>query len=196
MDVSITGYAVGAAVATDLVNTSPAVRTATGEALPDPDALAEFLAGHGVRLDALADGRAPGEDELRQVHLLRREVRGVLETETEEQAVAGASLLAGFAGQAPVLRREAGGGWQWHVPTAPGAPLVAELAALIGIGLLGAVRALGHDRFRACAAPGCRGVFVDTSRAGRRTYCMPDLCGNRVNVAGHRARRRAGSVTR
>lgn len=189
MDISITGYAVGAAVATDLVNTSPTVRGAAGEALPDASALAGFLSGHGVRPDA-----RPSEDDLREVHFLRREVRGVIETETEEQAVAGAAVLAGRAGQAPVLRREEGGGWQWYVPTAPGAPLAAELAALIGIGLFGVVRALGHGRFRACAAPGCRGVFVDTSRAGRRAYCMPELCGNRVNVAGHRARLRTANA--
>jgi predicted RNA-binding Zn ribbon-like protein len=34
-------------------------------------------------------------------------------------------------------------------------------------------------------------MFVDTSRAGRRRYCVPEVCGNRVNVANHRARRRA-----
>ncbi|TMR20955.1 hypothetical protein ETD86_17025 [Nonomuraea turkmeniaca] len=188
MDISISDYAVGAGVATGLVNTAPAVR---GEALPDVDALVAFLSEHGVRGERLPDG-----DDLHQVRLLRGEVRAVLETETEEQAVAGATVLAGWAGQAPVLRRAGDGGWQWYVPTAPGVPLVAELAALIGVGLLGAVRALGHGRFRGCAAPGCRGVFVDTSRAGRRTYCMPGLCGNRVNVATHRARRRTTSEAR
>jgi predicted RNA-binding Zn ribbon-like protein len=34
-------------------------------------------------------------------------------------------------------------------------------------------------------------MFVDTSRAGRRRYCVPEVCGNRINVAAHRARRRA-----
>ncbi|MGP3962041.1 CGNR zinc finger domain-containing protein [Nonomuraea sp. 3N208] len=196
MHISISDYVVGTAVATDLVNTSPTVRAAAGEALPDPDTLAAFLTEHDVRPDALAGGRLPDGDDLHQVHLLRREVRAVLETETEEQAVAAAKVLAGWAGMAPALRREDDGGWQWYVPTAPGASLAAELAALIGVGLLGAVRALGHGRFRPCAAPGCRGVFVDTSRAGRRTYCMPGLCGNRVNVATHRARRRTTSVAR
>ncbi|WP_188189392.1 CGNR zinc finger domain-containing protein [Nonomuraea sp. SYSU D8015] len=191
MDISITDYALGATVATDLVNSSPTVRAAAGEALPGPDELAAFLSGHGVHVD----GR-PDEDDVRRVHLLRREVRALLETETEADAVEGATVLTGWAGQAPVLRREPGGGWQWYVPTAPGAPLVAELATLIGIGLLGVIRALGHGRFRPCSAPGCRGVFVDTSRAGRRAYCMPDVCGNRVNVAVHRARRRTASVPR
>ncbi|MDP4509707.1 CGNR zinc finger domain-containing protein [Nonomuraea turcica] len=190
MNISINDYAVGAAVATGLVNTSPDVR---GEALPDVDALTAFLGEHGVRADALAGGRLPDGDDLRQVHLLRREVRLVLEAETEERIVAGAIVLAGWAGRAPELRREGDGGWQWYVPTVADASLAAELAALIGIGVLGTVRALGAGRLRRCAAPGCRGVFVDTSRGGRRAYCAPDLCGNRVNVAGHRARRRTTS---
>ncbi|MEW2357158.1 CGNR zinc finger domain-containing protein [Spirillospora sp. NPDC029432] len=195
MYIPLSDYRTGAAVATALVNTSPTVRAIGGEALPAPEALADFLTEHGVRASALADGRAPTDDDLFQVHLLRREVRGVIETETEEQAVAGGTVLAGRAGLAPVLERDSGGDWQWYVPTAPDAPLDRELAALIGVGLLGAVLALGHERFRPCAAPDCRGVFVDTSRAGRRRYCMPDQCGNRINVANHRARR-AGSVTR
>ncbi|MGC0420882.1 CGNR zinc finger domain-containing protein [Embleya sp. AB8] len=193
----MTDYALGAALATALVNTSPTVRTTTGEALPDPDALADFLAGHDLHLDALAGGKSPTEDDLFRVGLLRREVRAVVETETAEQAVAGGGVLVGRAGLGPVLRRVAGDDdWQWYVPTASGAPLADELAAVVGVGLLGTVRALGHERFRACATPDCRGVFVDTSRAGRRRYCLPDLCGNRLNVANHRARRQTASVTR
>ncbi|WP_067449834.1 CGNR zinc finger domain-containing protein [Actinomadura macra] len=195
MDISVSDYGVGAAVGNDLVATSPTVRGAAGEALPDPDALALLLAEHAVRPAATADGRAPSAGDVRDVQLLRREVRGILETETGEQAVAGGIVLLKRAGQSPVLRRD-GDGWEWYVPTAPDAPLAAELAALVAVGLLGTVRALGHDRFRPCAAPDCRGVFADTSRAGRRRYCMPDLCGNRLNVANHRARLRAGGVPR
>ena len=36
MRISITDYAVGAAVAGDLANTSPTVQTTAGEALPTP----------------------------------------------------------------------------------------------------------------------------------------------------------------
>ncbi|MEV0621767.1 CGNR zinc finger domain-containing protein [Nonomuraea sp. NPDC050404] len=190
MRISITDYAVGAALAGDLANTSPTVQTTAGDTLPTPEALLSFLQEHELRLDALADGRTPTDGDVREVHLLRREARGVVETETEEQAVAGAIVLSRRAGLSPVLDRDAGGRWQWYVPTAPGASPAGELAAIIGVGLLGAVRALGHGRFRACVAPGCRGVFVDTSRGGRRVYCMPDLCGNRLNVANHRARNR------
>ncbi|HLU95849.1 MAG TPA: CGNR zinc finger domain-containing protein, partial [Thermobifida alba] len=38
-----------------------------------------------------------------------------------------------------------------------------------------------------CARDGCRTVFVDTSRNGRRRFCSV-TCANRVNVAAHRAR--------
>ncbi|MFE2870130.1 CGNR zinc finger domain-containing protein [Embleya sp. NPDC059259] len=193
MRIPLTDYAPGAAVATDLVNTSPTVRL-TGDALPDPGALANFLAEHGLSLAATADGRPPTEQDLHRVRLLRREVRVVVETGTEAHAVAGATVLADRAGRAPTLRRGPDGRVQWYVPTAPEATLADELAALIGIALLGVVQALGHERFRACATPHCRGVFVDTSRAGRRRYCTPDLCGNRVNVANHRARNRIGGV--
>ncbi|TMR02676.1 hypothetical protein ETD83_12070 [Actinomadura soli] len=176
----IGAYAAGIELANELVSTSPTVRGA--EALPDLGALSGLLAGHGLR--------APVHEDVFQVQLLRREVRGIMETETAEQAVAGAGVLLGRAGLAPVLRREPGRPWQWFVPTVKGAPLADELAAFVGAGLLGAVRALGHERFRPCAAPGCRGVFADVSRSGRRRYCMPELCGNRLNVANHRARRR------
>ncbi|MEU7524231.1 CGNR zinc finger domain-containing protein [Saccharothrix sp. NPDC042600] len=194
MDIPLTDYTAGAAVATDLVNTSPTVRPA-GDGLPDPESLAAFLVDRAVRPDALAD-REPTADDVFQVQLLRREVRMILETETEDQAVAGAHVLTRRAALGPVLRPDPDGGWRWHVPTAPGASLADELAALFGVALLGVVRALGHDRFRACEAPGCRGVFADTSRAGRRRYCTPERCGNRVNVANHRARQTPESAPR
>ncbi|MFI0480295.1 CGNR zinc finger domain-containing protein [Actinomadura sp. 9N215] len=188
MHIPIAGYAASIELANDLVSTSPTVRGE--EALPDLAALSGLLAGH----DPVAGHglRAPVQEDVFQVQLLRREVRGIMETETAEQAVAGAGVLLGRAGLAPVLRREPGeaGGWRWFVPTVKDAPLADELAAFVGVGLLGVVRALGHERFRPCAAPGCRGVFADVSRAGRRRYCMPELCGNRHNVANHRARRR------
>lgn len=190
MEIPIDDYARGVAVVNDLVATSPTVQ-AGGDALPDAVALAEFLDGHRLRRDD-----PPTEEDVRQVHFLRREVRGIIETETAEQAVAGAGVLIRRAGLPPTLAPRGEGRWEWLVPTAPGAGLADELAALAAVAVLGVVRTLGHERFRPCAAPGCRGVFADISRAGRRRYCMPDVCGNRVNVANHRARRREGSPTR
>ncbi|UCM88306.1 CGNR zinc finger domain-containing protein [Streptomyces marincola] len=196
MEIPLDDYERGAAVATALVCTSPTVREPEGDALPDAEALTAFLERHRLRLDAVPQTRPPSAADLFDVHLLRREVRGVMETATAEEAVAGAGVLAARAARAPVLRRDGKGRWQWYVTTSAGAPLAAELAAFLAIGLFGVVRRLGHRRFRACAAPGCRGVFADTSRAGERRYCMPERCGNRLKVANHRRRQRLGDGVR
>lgn len=188
MKVRFSDYVTGAGAATALVNTSHLVRQSTGEALADPPALVRFLDEHGIHPDALHDGREPGENDLGQAHALRRDIRAVLESSTEEHAADTANALIARAAAGPFLHRDSEGRWQWYVTTAPHASLADELAVLMGTGLLGALRALGHDRFRHCASPACAGVFADTSKAGRRRYCMPDVCGNRLNVARHRAR--------
>ncbi|WP_141580033.1 CGNR zinc finger domain-containing protein [Actinomadura sp. WMMA1423] len=191
MLIPIADYTAGVEVANGLVATSPEARGA--EALAEPGDLAAVLSGYDLAAyDVVAhDPAALTAGDVEKVRFLRREVRAVLESESEDEAVERAALMAGHVGLAPVLRRDRSGRWQWYVPTARNAPLVAELATVAGVALLGLVRALGHGRFRACAAPGCGGVFADASRAGRRRYCMPELCGNRLNVANHRARRRA-----
>jgi predicted RNA-binding Zn ribbon-like protein len=194
MQVSLSDYAWGAGVATDLVNTSATVMVGTGEALPDRDALQRFLAAHALDAEALAGPGGPTADDLDQVHALRAAVRDVLEAETEDDAVAGATALVRRAGRGPALHRDVDGTWQWCAVSEGGATLADELALLVGTGLLGVLRTLDHDRFRSCASPTCSGVFVDTSRAGRRRYCMPDRCGNRVNVANFRSRQRAGGA--
>lgn len=69
-------------------------------------------------------------------------------------------------------------------------PVPARVRAQTAAGLAVLLADAGAHRLGACAAPGCRTVFVDTSRAGRRIYCTP-TCATRVNVAAHRARRAA-----
>ncbi|MFD7317793.1 CGNR zinc finger domain-containing protein [Streptomyces sp. NPDC059883] len=189
MKIPFSDYKLGAGVATDLVNTSPVVRTALGEILTGPAALARFLAEHDVRRDALADGRRPDDADLEAVRVLRGEIRAILEAGAEEQVVEAASALVARGGIGPSLYRDAEGHWQWYVAISPGTSVADELAVLMGTGLLGALRTLSHDRFRRCASPVCEGMFVDTSKAGRRRYCMPEVCGNRLNVASHRARK-------
>jgi predicted RNA-binding Zn ribbon-like protein len=47
------------------------------------------------------------------------------------------------------------------------------------------------ERLRVCANDGCRYLFVDRSRTGRRRWCDMRTCGNQAKVARHRARARA-----
>ncbi|MGA4844461.1 CGNR zinc finger domain-containing protein [Streptomyces sp. G45] len=193
MKFDFSDYAWGAAVATGLVNTSAEVRS-IGEVLTDPDALARFLDEHGLRPSALGDGGSPGPEDLAQVHALRQEVRDILETESEAAVVASATALIGRGGMGLTLTRDDRDQWQWSVTTSPGATLAEQLAVLVGTGLLGTLRTLSLGRFRHCTAPDCNGMFVDTSKAGRRRYCMPEVCGNRRNVANYRARRQTAAA--
>ncbi|GAA0450627.1 CGNR zinc finger domain-containing protein [Streptomyces olivaceiscleroticus] len=196
MKVPFSDYTLGAGVATALVNTSALVRRSTGEMLVDPPALSRFLDEHRIAADAVDPDRGPTQRDLTAVLALRQEVRSLLETDGEDRVAEGANALLARAGTGPRLERDAEGRWQWYVTTASRASLAEELAAMIGTGLLGVLRTLAHDRIRHCASPACDGMFVDTSKAGRRRYCMPELCGNRINVAKHRARRHSTSETR
>lgn len=196
MKFNFSNYALGAGVATDLVNTAPVVQRSAGEVLVDAGALAEFLTEHSLRPALAEGGDVPTTEDLDQVYDLRQEVRAIFEADTEDAVGRPANALVARAGARPFLDRDAEGQWQWYVATAPEASLADELAAVMGTGLLGVLRTLSHDRFRHCTAPDCNGMFVDTSKAGRRRYCMPGVCGNRRNVANYRARRLAEAQAR
>lgn len=191
MRVDLDDYASGATLATELVNTSPGVWH--GEEQLDLPALTRFLAAHGVTPE-----REPTVDDLEAVRALRGPLRAAIEAGEVpgggDDVAARAGALVARAGGPPTLTRDDGGGrWRWTVAPRPGATLADRLALRAGVGLLGVLRVLDADRFRDCASETCSGVFVDISRAGRRRYCMPGLCGNRAHVAAHRARRRAAS---
>ncbi len=185
MQLTFTDYTFGAAVATALVLTAPEVLVATGDALTDGESLHAFLTEHGI---VPGDRQATGTD-LDEIRALRTRVRDVVAAPNEEAIVDGANQLLRVAHTAPFLGRH-DGTWTWHLETAPESTLADDLAVVIGTGLLGTVASLGPNRFRSCESPSCNGIFVDTSRAGRRRFCMPQVCGNRVNVANFRARRR------
>ncbi len=74
-----------------------------------------------------------------------------------------------------------------------GDPLDDALAALAEP--LVAVIATGStDRIRICGNDGCRWVFEDASRTGRRRWCSMASCGNRAKAARHRARKRSAAL--
>lgn len=75
-----------------------------------------------------------------------------------------------------------------------GDPLEDALAA-VAEPLVGVISTGDQDRLRICANDGCRWVFEDTSRTGRRRWCSMASCGNRAKAARHRARKRASAPT-
>jgi predicted RNA-binding Zn ribbon-like protein len=51
------------------------------------------------------------------------------------------------------------------------------------------------SRLRVCANEGCREVFIDRSRTGRRRWCDMRTCGNQAKAARHRARLRGAGTS-
>ncbi|GAA4911134.1 putative RNA-binding Zn ribbon-like protein [Actinomycetospora succinea] len=173
-------YVAAAGLTTDLVNTAPGVWHGEDQ-LPDDAAVAAFVGAYGLT----------GEDDLAGVHELRDRLRAVLDLRDPEAIERSASVLVARGLGSVGLEPDERGRLQWIARPGADASLVDRLALVGGIGVLGALRALGPERFRDCASDTCSGVFIDTSRPGRRRYCMPDLCGNRANVAAYRARQKA-----
>ncbi|MET9340116.1 MULTISPECIES: CGNR zinc finger domain-containing protein [unclassified Nonomuraea] len=68
-----------------------------------------------------------------------------------------------------------------------GADIVARAKDTTAGGLAMAICFSDGRRLGRCDRQGCRTVYVDTSRNGRRRFCSL-ACANRVNVAAHRAR--------
>ncbi|MDN5547677.1 MAG: CGNR zinc finger domain-containing protein [Rhodococcus sp. (in: high G+C Gram-positive bacteria)] len=173
-----------------MVNTSPRVWVEAGDALRDPQALHDLLDEHGLSPDALRNGRRLTSGELADVQALREEIRSILDAPTSDELVDRTDQLLQTVPHHVRLVPDAQYDYRWNAVPDRRIDLTGELALLIGYSLLGTLRTLGYERFRPCASPTCNGVFVDTSRGGRRRYCMPALCGNRINVANHRQRQR------
>jgi predicted RNA-binding Zn ribbon-like protein len=76
-----------------------------------------------------------------------------------------------------------------HLGTDP----TGEALARAAIPLVEAIAAGQTSRFRICANDGCRWVFEDASRAGRRRWCDMTTCGNRDKVRRYRSRHRDAS---
>lgn len=188
MQVALDDHVWAAGVATALVLTAPRVWNGV-EQLPDVPSLDAFLARHDLADLAEVSG-AVGTRGLAAVRRLRERVRALVDDPRPRRLVDEGTALTAACGGVTLGADEAGHA-HWYALATPGADLAAQLALVCGLGVLGVVRSLGADRFRSCGAPSCGGAFIDTSRPGRRRYCMPERCGNRVNVANHRARRQA-----
>ncbi len=77
----------------------------------------------------------------------------------------------------------------WHVHYTDSGSVADKYAAGAVMGLAVRLSDVGIDRFGVCQAPGCQGVFIDTSSSQTRRYCS-ERCTNRANVSAFRARKR------
>lgn len=98
------------------------------------------------------------------------------------------ALLAAGAGAAYVSMHD---GLRPHLHFAADEDtIVARVRSVTAGGLAVFLVEAEGDRLGGCARAGCRMVFVDTSRNGKRRYCSA-RCGNADAVERHRAKQRA-----
>lgn len=180
----LNSYSDGAALANDLIASGPPVRPHR-DLLATSGQLRAFLIEHGLPGDAEVDDR-----EVDRARELRAELYRALGEHDPAGTVNRLNRLLTRHGAKPSLVAE-DGGWRWELSAPAGAGPMACAAVEAAAGVLAVIGELGPHRLRSCANPTCRGRFVDTSRPGTRRYDLPAICGNRLNVAAHRARRRA-----
>jgi predicted RNA-binding Zn ribbon-like protein len=139
-------------------------------------------------------GPAATDADVKRTRSLRHQLREVFEVADEQVAVDKANALVERSGLVLQLLRHAGGPWHFHATRAT-AGLPDWLAGMSGFALLSVIERGDGDRLHRCVGSDCHAVFVDVSRNKSRKYCSPAVCGNRANVAAHRARPRRQNQT-
>jgi hypothetical protein len=140
--------------------------------LSDARSAREFL---GMRDEFAAPPGAPPAAELRRLRLVRDAVRALARGDTRAYARRRDALLgsARYRLAADGTLESLNGGWS-------------EFCDLLVPPLV----ALGNEkwRVRACGNRRCGWLFIDRSANGRRRWCDPKACGNRMKVRRYRAR--------
>jgi len=126
----------------------------------DVEALRELRTAVAHLAYAAADGRSPADSGL----------------------AAHVDVINRFAAGAPLVTALDGEATTFVSPTAPQAltTLARDAVDLFGSPL--------RQRIRACAAPDCGLLLLDTSRPGNRRWCSMQRCGTLAKVRSHRAR--------
>jgi predicted RNA-binding Zn ribbon-like protein len=162
------------------------------------DAIAWFVA-HGLAHEAALRAQASQDEAglLGRVRGARAALRAVWDAEVEHRVPDQGALdtINAVLREAPRIELVAGDDCCGigHRHTADD-PVGEALAGLVGP-LVRSIAAGDTGRFRVCANDGCRWVFEDTSRGGRRRWCDMTSCGNRAKVRRFRSKRRPEART-
>jgi predicted RNA-binding Zn ribbon-like protein len=106
-----------------------------------------------------------------------------------EAVAARVNALLAEAPVSPRLTNHDDYGWHVHY-FAPGVTLAEHVAVDGGMALAHVVSLGETERLRVCEAPDCDAVLIDLSRNRSKRYCDVRACGNRLNVAAYRERKR------
>ena len=183
----------------DLVNTLEFSDGEPREHLLTAADAADFFASRGLgHRDALAEAAAhdrAADDRLERVRAVRSAAREVWDAIVEHRSPEPPAVEVVNAGlrHPPVLELTLSGDGcgvgHRHVGDPWDEAITRTLEPFVQ-----AVASGDVERFRVCANDGCRWVFRDESRAGRRRWCDMSSCGNRAKAARFRARRKAADA--
>lgn len=178
----------------DLVNTVELTDGVAEDHLATVDDAIAFLVGHGRGSETALrhQARQEGDAWLARVHGLRAALRDVWDAQVAGRVPASAALATvnRALAAAPRMELRATPAGVAVVHGEPGSDPTGQSLARIALPLAEAIAEGRTDRFRVCANDGCRWVFEDGSRGGRRRWCDMTTCGNRAKVRRFRARRR------
>jgi predicted RNA-binding Zn ribbon-like protein len=111
---------------------------------------------------------------------LRAEFRAFFVACAEADGEDAAARLNALLIQHPVHPQLSGhDGQPWHVHYTESGSVADKYAAGAVMGLAVRLTDVGIDRFGVCLAPGCQGVFIDTSTSNTKPYCS-DRCMSRA----------------
>jgi predicted RNA-binding Zn ribbon-like protein len=168
----------------DLVNSAP--ECGGIEAMPDEASVQAFVERHHI--SAVDPRDFPDLNAMYGVRERLRSVFGVYDVSTIATRV---NALLGEAAMSPRLTNHHDYGWHVHY-FSPGATLAEHVAVDGGMALAQVVAMDETNRLRVCDAPDCCAVLIDLSRNRSKRYCDARGCGNRLNVAAYRERKRLG----
>ena len=121
-------------------------------------------------------------NDLDSLRALRAEFRAFFLACAEGDGEDAAARLNALLIQHPVHPQLSGhDGQPWHVHYTESGSVADKYAAGAVMGLAVRLTDVGIDRFGVCQAPGCQGVFIDTSADNTQRYCS-DRCMNRANA--------------
>jgi hypothetical protein len=172
----------------DLVNSAP--ECGGSEKMPDAAGVKAFVERHHISAVDPQDLH-----DLDGLHGVRERLRGVFGLDDITAVSTRVNALLSEAPVRPRLTNHHDYGWHVHY-FAPGVSLANHLAVDGGMALAHVVAMEETNRLRVCEAPDCQAVLIDLSRNRSKRYCDARSCGNRLNVAAYRERKRLELVVK
>ena len=190
---------IGSHPAIDFLNTALAPDGAFIEAIPDGRALLDWLVGAGL-LEASAATRLSRRRGAKAVDDLASEARKLREWARAWLERWRAAPDRGYAKELASLNKLLEGasfdrevvaeGGVMSLRTRPRIGSDRELLGLLAAQIANLLTQEQADLVKSCAGPGCTLWFLDRTKAHRRLFCSPAVCGNRAKVAAFRKRQR------